>query len=112
MGADPRLALASVWRWTAIACAIWLGGLNLYAAQLRGEAYSLQTQMREQVQKAYPRLPVVLDAARQARQELDALLARQGSSSAGDFLPLARHGQPCPSPPTASRAPTPTTPSR
>ncbi len=79
-----------VWRWTAIACAIWLGGLNLYAAQLRGEARSLQTQMREQVQKAYPRLPVVLDAARQARQELDALLARQGSSSAGDFLPLAR----------------------
>ena len=79
-----------VWRWTAIACAIWLGGLNLYATQLRGEARSLQTQMREQVQKAYPRLPVVLDPARQARQELDALLARQGSSSAGDFLPLAR----------------------
>ena len=79
-----------MWRWTAIACAIWLGGLNLYATQLRGEARSLQTQMREQVQKAYPRLPVVLDPARQARQELDALLARQGSSSAGDFLPLAR----------------------
>ena len=57
-----------VWRWTAIACAIWLGGLNLYATQLRGEARSLQTQMREQVQKAYPRLPVVLDPARQARQ--------------------------------------------
>ena len=114
MGADPRLALASVWRWTAIACAIWLGGLNLYATQLRGEARSLRTQMREQVQKAYPRLPVVLDPARQARQELDALLARQGSSSAGDFLPLARAtAQAMPfAADRVARCPTPTTPSR
>ena len=57
---------------------------------------------------------MVLDAARQARQELDALLARQGSSSAGDFLPLARAtAQAMPFAADASRAcPTPTTPSR
>ena len=68
--------------------------------------------MREQVQKAYPRLPVVLDPARQARQELDALLARQGSSSAGDFLPLARATAAMPFAADRVACPTPTTPSR
>ena len=101
-----------VWRWTAIACAIWLGGLNLYATQLRGEARSLQTQMREQVQKAYPRLPVVLDRAPGAPGAGRA--ARQTGFVVGRRLPAAgaRHGPGHALRRRPRRCPTPTTPSR
>ena len=79
-----------VWRWGALAAVVWVAGLNLYAAQLRGEADALRNGMRDQVLAAFPNLPVVLDPARQAQQGLDALQANRGAASAGDFLPLAR----------------------
>lgn len=94
--AMPQLAPARVsrwrpaWRWSAVAAAVWIGGLNLHAAQLRGEAQSLRDGMRRQVLAAFPELPVVLDPARQAQQGLDALQTRRGGAHAGDFLPLAR----------------------
>ncbi|MCZ8394102.1 type II secretion system protein GspL [Achromobacter xylosoxidans] len=94
--AMPQLAPARVsrwhpaWRWSAIAAAVWIGGLNLHAAQLRGEAQALRDGMRRQVLAAFPELPVVLDPARQAQQGLEALQSRHGGAHAGDFLPLAR----------------------
>ncbi|WP_116522635.1 type II secretion system protein GspL [Achromobacter insuavis] len=94
--AMPQLAPARasrwrpVWRWSAVAAVVWIGGLNLHAAQLRGEAQSLRDGMRRQVLAAFPELPVVLDPARQAQQGLDALQNRRGAANAGDFLPLAR----------------------
>jgi len=94
--AMPQLAPARVsrwqpvWRWGAAAAVVWIGGLNLHAAQLRGEAQSLRDGMRRQVLAAFPDIPVVLDPARQAQQGLDALRNHRGAASAGDFLPLAR----------------------
>lgn len=79
-----------VWRWSAAAAVVWIAGLNLYSAQLRGEADALRNGMHAQVLAAFPSLPVVLDPARQAQQGLDALLANRGAASALDFLPLAR----------------------
>ncbi|WP_035181570.1 GspL/Epsl periplasmic domain-containing protein, partial [Achromobacter xylosoxidans] len=67
-----------------------IGGLNLHAAQLRGEAQALRDGMRRQVLAAFPEVPVVLDPARQAQQGLEALQSRRGGAHAGDFLPLAR----------------------
>ncbi|MFY3680961.1 type II secretion system protein GspL [Achromobacter xylosoxidans] len=94
--AMPQLAPARVsrwrpaWRWSAVAAAVWIGGLNLHAAQLRGEAQALRDGMRRQVLAAFPEVPVVLDPARQAQQGLEALQSRRGGAHAGDFLPLAR----------------------
>lgn len=94
--AMPQLAPArasrwrGVWRWGAAAAAVWIGGLNLYASQLRAEADALEEGMRRQVLAAFPELPVLLDPARQARQGLDALQADRGAHNAADFLPLAR----------------------
>ena len=90
MGADPRLALAS--------------GVALDRDRLR----DLAGRPEPVCHAVARRSPLIAEhrcankcrrptqaargagSARQARQELDALLARQGSSSAGDFLPLAR----------------------
>lgn len=94
--AMPQLAPVSVsrwqpvWRWGALAAVVWIAGLNIYAAQLRGEADALQRGMHDQVLAAFPNVPVVLDPARQAQQGLDALQANRGAANAGDFLPLAR----------------------
>lgn len=94
--AMPQLAPARVsrwrpvWRWGAAAAVVWIGGLNLHAAQLRGEAQTLRDDMHRQVQAAFPAIPVILDPARQAQQGLDALRSRRGGANTGDFLPLAR----------------------
>ncbi|OZI33831.1 general secretion pathway protein GspL [Bordetella genomosp. 10] len=98
----PRWSLAlpalsprqrSPWRaplwWTAAAAAVWILGLNIHAARLRGEAASLHARMEAQVRAAFPDIPVVVDPLRQAEQGRNALLAGQGGSSAGDFVPLA-----------------------
>ena len=92
----PRLAprqpsrWAPALRWAALAAVLWIAGLNLYAMQLRAETDGLRTGMVDQVRDAFPGIPVVLDAVRQAQQGYDALLAGNGSSGAGDFLALAR----------------------
>lgn len=92
----PHLApqQASRWRpalrWAAVAAVLWIAGLNLYAAQLRGEATRLRETMVTQVRDTFPGTPVVLDAVRQAEQGYNALLAGSGSGNAGDFMTLAR----------------------
>lgn len=98
----PRWSLAlpelsprqvSPWRstlwWTTAAAAIWIIGLNVHAARLRAEAAALHAQMDSQVRLAFPGIPVVVDALRQAEQGRNALLAAGGGSSSSDFVPLA-----------------------
>lgn len=88
----PRQMQRSPWRrplaWSALAVALWLAGLNLYAAQLRGEESLLRQQMVEKVKTAFPQLPVVLDPIRQATQQRDALLGALGHAAQSDMLPL------------------------
>jgi len=92
----PQLAprQPSRWRgaaaWLAVAAAVWIGGLNLYAMQLNAEGRHLRQRMEDDVRAAFPDIPVVLDPLRQARQGRDALLAGQGDAASKDFLSLAR----------------------
>ena len=89
----PSVRGAPRWRgplaWAAVALAVWIGGLNLYAARLAAEGRALQQAMREQVRQAFPELPVILDPLKQAGQRRDALRAAQGAGNDGDFMPLA-----------------------
>lgn len=78
------------WAWLAAAAAMWIAGLNLYAAQLGHEATRLRERMEQDVRDALPDIPVVLDPVRQARQARDALRAGQGEAAGNDFLSLAR----------------------
>lgn len=80
----------STWPWAALAALVWIGGINVYASQLRHEANTLQATMHKQVGEAFPELPVIMDPLRQAQQGLDALQASAGAANAADFLPLAR----------------------
>ncbi|MGK9418664.1 type II secretion system protein GspL [Pseudomonas cedrina] len=64
----------------ALATAIWVVGLNLYAARQVEEGQRLKALMSQQVRQAFPELPVVLNPLQQARQQL---AARQ-SGGAGD----------------------------
>jgi len=94
--AVPQLAprQPSRWRgaaaWLAGAAAIWIIGLNIYAAQLQSEAQQLTQRMERDVRDAFPNVPVVLDPVRQAQQGRDALRAGQGNTSGSDLLSLAR----------------------
>ena len=92
----PQLApkRPSRWRgaaaWLAAAAAVWIVGLNFYAAQLEGEAQQLRLRMERDVRDAFPDIPVVLNPVRQAQQGRDALRAGQGDALDSDFLSLAR----------------------
>lgn len=90
----PHRMQRSAWRrplaWSAAATAVWLVGLNLYAAQLAREEAVLKQHMTRQVQATFPALPVVLDPLRQATQQRDALLTATGSMAESDLLPLAQ----------------------
>ena len=102
-----------VWRWTAIACAIWLGGLNLYATQLRGESPLIDTDARtsaeglpQAARGAGSRAPGAPGAGRAARQtgfvvgrRLPAAGARHGPGHALRRRPRRA----CPTPTTPSR---------
>ncbi|MEI2414709.1 type II secretion system protein GspL [Orrella sp. JC864] len=89
----PAGAPLSRWRrplwWAAGAAAVWLLGLNLHASQLRQEAQALRHTMQQQVRQAFPDIPVVVDALKQATQRRDSLRAAQGTASDSDFMPLA-----------------------
>ncbi|OZI71892.1 GspL/Epsl periplasmic domain-containing protein [Bordetella genomosp. 12] len=89
----PRVAQGrpSPWRAPlrlgALAVALWVLGLNLYARQLAAEAQGLRETMTARVQQAF-HLPVVIDPLRQAQQGLQAL--RQDRKGGDDLLALAR----------------------
>ncbi|MCT8175731.1 type II secretion system protein GspL [Variovorax sp. CY25R-8] len=78
--------------WTAAALAVWLVGLNLYAARIAAQGQTLTRQMAAQVKAAYPEVPVILNPLQQARQLRDARRAgaAAGSPEAGSFAALMR----------------------
>jgi general secretion pathway protein L len=89
----PRGGGHAPWRramiWSGLAAAVWLLGLNLYAAQRGNEADGLRADMRRQLTAAFPDIPVIVDPVRQATQRRDALRAAQGALIETDFLPLS-----------------------
>jgi general secretion pathway protein L len=89
----PRGGGHAPWRralaWSGLAAAVWLLGLNVYAAQRAGEADRLRADMRRQLSAAFPDIPVIVDPVRQATQRRDALRAAQGALVETDFLPLS-----------------------
>ncbi|MCE4053113.1 type II secretion system protein GspL [Pseudomonas sp. Au-Pse12] len=64
----------------ALAVAVWVLGLNLYAAREAEQGQRLKTQMSQRVKQVFPELPVVLNPLQQARQQL---AARQSGAAAG-----------------------------
>jgi len=56
----------------ALALAVWLIGLNLYAGHLETQGIDLKNQMTQQVKQAFPALTVVLNPLQQVRQQLAA----------------------------------------
>src|SRR3546814_5636900 len=75
--------------WSVAAAAVWLIGLNWYAAQLSHEVETLQKNMEQAVIQAFPQVPVVIDPLRQAQNQRDALRLAQGAAAEDDFMPLA-----------------------
>ncbi|QAX84860.1 type II secretion system protein GspL [Pseudomonas sp. DTU12.3] len=55
-----------------LAVAVWVIGLNLYAAREASQGQQLKTQMNLRVKQAFPELPVILNPLQQARQQLAA----------------------------------------
>lgn len=56
----------------ALAVAVWVLGLNLYAAREAEQGQRLKAQMSQRVKQVFPELPVVLNPLQQARQQLAA----------------------------------------
>ncbi|ROM83564.1 type II secretion system protein GspL [Pseudomonas brassicacearum] len=56
----------------AMAVAVWVVGLNLYAAREAAQGQRLKAQMSQRVKQAFPDLPVVLNPLQQARQQIAA----------------------------------------
>ena len=84
----------------ALCLLTWIVGLNVEAWLLWREANALRAQINADFREAFPRVPVVLDAAKQMRQGVAELKSGAGAGSPRDFLPLT----------AGSRAPSPTRP--
>ncbi|MEX0165719.1 type II secretion system protein GspL [Pseudomonas brassicacearum] len=56
----------------ATALAVWVIGLNLYAAREAAQGQRLKAQMSQRVKQAFPELPVILNPLQQARQQIAA----------------------------------------
>jgi len=79
----------SALRWTAAAALLWLAGLHLHAAQLRGEVRALQARAEQTAQAAFPALTAILDPLRQTQGQVDRLRLAHGVSAQDDFMPLS-----------------------
>ncbi|MGX9566476.1 type II secretion system protein GspL [Pseudomonas sp. CFBP 5748] len=62
-----------------VALAVWVVGLNLYAAREAAQGQRLKAQMSQRVKQAFPELPVILNPLQQARQQIS---ARQNGTAA------------------------------
>ncbi|MGF6347162.1 type II secretion system protein GspL [Variovorax sp. W2I14] len=76
--------------WGAIAAAVWLIGLNVYASQLAAQGQTLKRQMAARVKAAFPDVPVVVNAVQQARQQKEALAAGAPQAAKDDYAGLSR----------------------
>ncbi|CDF93223.1 MULTISPECIES: type II secretion system protein GspL [unclassified Pseudomonas] len=61
----------------ALALAVWVIGLNLYASRETAQGQRLKAQMSQRVKQAFPQLPLILNPLQQARQQV---AARQNGS--------------------------------
>ncbi|GGY04287.1 type II secretion system protein GspL [Paludibacterium paludis] len=86
----PWRRLRPLLGWGVAVMAVWLAGLNLYAARVEQEGVALKRNMAARVKSAFPELPVVLNPLQQARQMRDARKAGAGPVAAGDFAALLR----------------------
>jgi len=75
-------------RWAGAAALLWLLGLNIYAAQLRGEVRDVQASTERAVRAAFPSIGIVIDPVRQAQSARDRLRLANGTARADDFMPL------------------------
>lgn len=75
--------------WLGAAALLWLLGVNLYAAQLRGEAQTLQTNIEQALRTAFPTIGIIIDPIRQAQGQRDLLRLANGTAGDDDFMPLA-----------------------
>ncbi|EJL02071.1 general secretion pathway protein L [Pseudomonas fluorescens Q2-87] len=62
----------------AVALAVWVVGLNLYAAREAAQGQRLKMQMVQRVKQVFPELPVILNPLQQARQQI---AVRQGATA-------------------------------
>jgi general secretion pathway protein L len=69
---------------------VWLGGLNILAAQQASEGEALQQSIHDRVARAFPELPLIMDPLKQAQQRVDALRASRSVAGDADFMPLAQ----------------------
>lgn len=76
--------------WGALALAVWLTGLNVYANQLAAQGQGLNRQMAARVKAAFPDIPVVVNPVQQAKQQKDALAAGAVPTASGDAASLLR----------------------
>jgi general secretion pathway protein L len=76
--------------WLAAALTVWLGGLNILAAQQASEGEALQQSIHDRVARAFPELPLIMDPLKQAQQRVDALRASRSVAGDADFMPLAQ----------------------
>ncbi|WHS58325.1 type II secretion system protein GspL [Pseudomonas sp. G2-4] len=56
----------------ALALAVWVVGLNLYAAREAAQGQRLKAQMSQRVKQVFPELPLILNPLQQARQQVTA----------------------------------------
>ncbi|VVQ35476.1 type II secretion system protein GspL [Pseudomonas fluorescens] len=75
----------------ALAIAIWVSGLNLYAAREVTEGEQLKAQMIQRVKQAFPELPVILNPLQQARQQLAARHSGVAADANHGFAYLVQH---------------------
>jgi len=74
--------------WAGAAALLWLCGLNIYAAQLRGEARAVQASTEQAVRKAFPSMGILMDPVRQVQGVRDRLRLADGAAADDSFMPL------------------------
>ncbi|MBK5374890.1 type II secretion system protein GspL [Pseudomonas sp. TH43] len=75
----------------ALAVAVWVFGLNLYAAREASQGQQLKAQMSQRVKQAFPELPVILNPLQQARQQLAARQSGAATDTHDGFAYLVQH---------------------
>lgn len=72
------------------ALAVWVVGLNLYAAREAAQGQRLKAQMSQRVKQAFPELPVILNPLQQARQQIAARQSGAATDPAQRFASLVQ----------------------
>lgn len=74
----------------ALALAVWVVGLNLYAVREAAQGQRLKAQMSQRVRQAFPELPVILNPLQQARQQIAARQNGTATDPAQRFASLVQ----------------------